>query len=116
MPLDKFGRHFHSQRRIRYNVLKAEGKLYFCVPIIIPCVKSQSKYTFPLASAIVFDAFKISEVDSFVRLFINDVRVEKLEDLKKMTLKRGDVLDIIHTSDKVLYVQLLLKCPIQVEG
>lgn len=78
-------------------------------------MKSQSLYKFPLESATVLEAYKISATDSLVRLFVNDVRVENLDNLKKMELKRGDVLNIIHSSGSTMHVQLLVKCPVTVE-
>lgn len=116
MPLDKFGRHYHnSSQRIHYKVLKVKGKLYYCTFLNIPCVKRQSRYTFPLQYATVLEAVRISVNDDEVQLFINNIRIKKVDELKRMVLKYGDVLDISHTSDQIVYVQLLLKCPMHVE-
>lgn len=116
MPLDKFGRHFHhSSRRARYNILKAKGVLYSYVSLNIPCVNSSSRYVFPLESATILSAVKISKDVSEVQLFVNDLRVYSLDALKHMVLKHGDRLDFSHNSEEILYVQLVLKSPVIVE-
>lgn len=116
MPLDKFGRHFHNnQRKIQYNLLKAKGQLYYIIPLNIPCTKPNSRYIFPLDSAHIVSAVKISSNDVDVKMFINGFRIYSLDALKNMTLKSGDIMDFSHNSEEMLYVQMILKCSMQAE-
>lgn len=85
------------------------------IPLNIPCTKPTSRYIFPLESAHIVDAVKISTNDVEVKVFINSFRIYSLDALKNMTLKSGDTIDFSHNSEGMLYVQLILKCSMQVE-
>lgn len=116
MPLDKFGRHFHdSRRKIQYNLLKVKGRLFYFIPLNIPCTKPNSRYIFPLESAHIVSAVKISRNNVDVKVFINSFRVYSLDALKNLSLKSGDTIDFVHDSEDMLYVQLILKCLLQAE-
>lgn len=116
MPLDKFGRHFHGNRqKNQYNFLKSKGQLFYFTPLNIPCPLPNSRYIFPLDLAHIVSAVKISTTNVEVQVFVNDIRIYSLDALKNMTLKRGDTIDISHTSEEMLYVQMILKCSVQAE-
>lgn len=116
MPLDKFGRHFHdSRRKIQYNLLKSKGQLNYVVPLNIPCVKSNSRYSFPLESGYITNAGIISKDYVELKVFINNIRMYSMDDLKNVRLKFGDILDFNRDSEDIIYVQLMLKCSMKAE-
>ena len=83
MPLDKFGRPFyHNSRRIR--ILKVKGQLFYFVPLTIPCVKPEFKYSFPLESARIVDGGILAKNPVEVKMSINGFRIDTLNTLYNM--------------------------------
>lgn len=113
MPIDKFGRHFHSARDTSHSnqifvKVKRVSDLTYEVPLNIPCIHSETTYKFLLTAGKVKHVSK--NILSSVQVFLNDVEIMTLDDV---VLKFGDKLVIKKQTKEKLFLQMVLQCRLQ---
>lgn len=115
MPIDKFGRHFHSARdtphlKQIFVKVKRVSDLTYEIPLNIPCIHPETTYTFALTTAKV--KYVSKNIASDVQIFLNDVKVINLSDT---VLTFGDQLLIKKQTKEKLFLQMVLQCRLKEE-
>lgn len=115
MPIDKFGRHFHSARDTPHSKqifvkVKRVSDLTYEIPLNIPCLHPETTYMFMLTAGKVKRVGK--NILSNVNIFLNGVEISSLDNV---ALTFGDKLLIKKETKENLFLQMVLQCRLQEE-